>query len=111
MINKIKKDTGKDIEIGIICQTDTDRFHKRVLITNYNWVASHAGFTIYKNKKVKKRTDGRREFIFNDIDKGESLKPKYDKLILDVKETLKMCNSVESNTIFSLGNFESPLLF
>lgn len=110
---RIKKDTGKDIEVGIMTQTDTKVFHKRVLITNHHYMYSDSGFTIYDGKKVIKITDGIREFVFKDIDsyKGDPLKLKHVKVVKRVKKALDYLNSLRpNNTVFSVGNTKSPLL-
>ena len=115
-LKKVKRDleriTGVTIELGLISQTDTKVFHKRVILTNHHYIISDKGFTIFKRGKVTNNTEGTRNWVFKDILNyiGEIDKHKHINTINDLKDLIKINKERGTDVIFNEGNMDNPLL-
>lgn len=109
---KLEKETGVEIEIGFVSQTDTSTFHERYILTNYHYISSHKGFTVFDKGRVKTETNGERNWVFKDIKNyfGEIRKHQQLRNISNINKLIAKNNKTESSTVFNVGNMDSPIL-
>ncbi|MEP6262741.1 MAG: hypothetical protein ABJ092_14290 [Gillisia sp.] len=115
-IKKIEKNlkirTKVDVQVGVVTQTDTKIFHERVLLTNYHYIYSDKGFSIFKNGRITEYTKGDRNWVFLNIHnyKGEIRKHQHKKNINYLKRAIKDIERSNTEIIFTAGNLDNPLL-
>lgn len=108
----LKKRTRVDVQVGVVTQTDTKIFHERVLLTNYHYIYSDKGFSIFKNGRIKEYTKGDRNWVFLNIHnyEGEIRKHQHKKNINDLKTAIQDIERSSTEIIFTAGNLDNPLL-
>jgi len=114
ILKKMKKEIKckSGLEISIITQTNTTKFHERVILTNYHYIYSHKGFVAFKNKRIKNETNGDRNWVFKDINNyiGEIRKHQHLSYSKKVIEELTFNNRNKTNVIFNVGNINNSIL-
>lgn len=96
--NEINKLRNYDINLTIL-RVSKDKLHDRNIITNYIWINSGYGFTLFKDKITLKPTN---IFVFPIINSKEqginNPKNSYDSLISQYKELNKDASNTEKET-------------
>lgn len=115
-LKKIKKNleklTDKKIEVGISSHSNPKLFHSRVILTNHHYFYSDRGFTILKNGKIKDATYGTRNWVFYGIKNyvGEINKHHHNNLIRNLKISTKYNASLDTDSIYNVGEWNNRLL-
>lgn len=115
-IHKIEKNlnkrTGVEVNVGLITQMDNKIFHERVLLTNYHYVYSDKGFTIFKHGKLQERTKGDRNWVFLNIQNytGELRKHHHNNVLKAVRDAYQKSCEINTAMIFNAGKLGNPLL-
>ncbi len=113
IIEDIKKkiDCKSGLEISIVTQTNTKKFHERAMLTNYHYIYSHKGFVAFANRRIKNETNGDRNWVFKDINNyvGEIRKHNHLSYSKKVLEQLHD-NNPGTNVIFNVGNTNNSIL-
>lgn len=109
---KFKKRTGISAEVDIITHSTKKVFHERVLVTNFHYIYSDKGFTVFRDRRYKNKTKGDRNWIFMHIEnyEGEIRKHHHQDVIRSVKEALIKSKRLNTSAIFYSGTNNNPLL-
>lgn len=114
IIKKMRKkiDCDSGLEISIITQTNTKKFHERAILTNYHYIYSHKGFVAFEDNRIKNETNGDRNWVFKDINNyvGEIRKHSHLSYSKKVLEQIDHNNKNETSVIFNEGNTYNSIL-
>ena len=109
--DQLSNDTGKSVSIGMFTHS-SKLLHKRVILTNYHYINSDNGFFVIKNGNVATVTDGKRDWLFNDIltAKGKTHRDWYKRTLQMISNEIQDCKKKENTTKFTVGQIANPIL-